>query len=292
MLRSMTGFGSHTIDTEDYVINVEIKTLNSKFIEIGMRLSPMFSHREVDIKALINEKIERGKVNAVVNFTPKNPNLNRMKVNRPLVQAYFQELTETAHTLGADTRDIFRIVMQMPDVLVKEGADDSLEAAWQHLRKAVVAALDDCDQYRQGEGKALETKFLEYIGQISQMLDRVEARDPQRAERVREKLRQHLVEIRANELYDANRFEQEMIYYLEKLDISEEKVRLRHHLEFFAQTLRSPESNGRKLGFIAQEIGREINTIGSKANDAEIQRIVVNMKEELEKIKEQVLNIL
>ena len=218
--------------------------------------------------------------------------VSQMKVNQTVVANYYQELKQTADQLQAPDADIFRIVMMMPEVYHNVSDTEAIEEDWETVREAIQMAVNACNAFRTQEGAALETELKQYIGNISDALEKVNGRDPERVRRIKEKLTQQVQDFVESEQFDENRFEQELIYYIEKLDISEEKVRLRNHLDFFIETLELPASSGKKLGFIGQEIGREINTIGSKANDAEIQRLVVGMKEELEKVKEQVLNIL
>lgn len=288
----MTGFGQAVTENDQLNVTVEIKTLNSKFADISLKLSQAFAHREIEVKNMVSQFLERGKVNMLVSYTPRNAEANRLQLNMPLIKSYYQTLEHAAMQVGAGTGDVFRMVMQMPDVYVKEVDEEALEADWNVVVETIRAALKNCDQFRMQEGKSLELFFRECLASIRKGLAEVEALDPMRMQKVRERLRAQVAEWSSQESFDANRFEQELIYYIEKLDINEEKSRLRQHLDFFEATLAEPQSNGKRLNFISQELGREINTIGSKANDAAIQQVVVKMKEELEKIKEQILNVL
>jgi uncharacterized protein (TIGR00255 family) len=216
---------------------------------------------------------------------------NKLQINEPVIAEYYKTLSGLANDLGAPHQDIFRMVMTMPDAYSSDTDAEALEEDWSLVRDTLIKACIACDGFRLQEGMALEKELIAYTERIRTLLDQVEAFDPRRIARTRERLQQ-VAELVANDNFDPNRFEQELIYYIEKFDISEEKVRLRSHISFFLETLHSSEANGKKLGFISQEMGREINTIGSKANDPDVQRLVVGMKEELEKIKEQSLNVL
>lgn len=287
----MTGFGAVDIENESASIHVEIKTLNSKYSDANLKLPNLFSSKDIEARNMLTNGLGRGKVNMLVTYNSKGA-ANKLKVNQEVVSNYYQELKSTADQLGTSDADIFRMVMLMPDVYHNEIASDAVEEGWVGVKEAIAKAIDACNEFRRQEGAALEKELRGYIGNIQESLRKVEERDPERVKRIKEKLHQQVQDFVESDHFDSNRFEQELIYYIEKLDISEEKVRLKNHLSFFSETLDSANSNGKKLGFIGQEIGREINTIGSKANDAEIQRLVVGMKEELEKIKEQVLNVL
>lgn len=291
MIRSMTGYGARRFDSEEMAGAVEVKALNSKFLDANIKLPSVFSDKEMEIKSLLTEKMVRGKVSVAVSYTPRAVELNRVTVNRPLVRQYYEQLKEAAHELGSDEKDLFRMTMMMPDAYLREGDEDKREEHWKALADCVRQAVEVCNEYRLQEGEALQKKLLEYADNIQNLLREVEKLEPERLQRIRERIQNHIGEYVSNDNFDANRFEQEVIYYSEKLDISEEVVRLQTHLDYYRETL-SGEASGKKLNFIGQEIGREINTIGSKANFAPMQRLVVNMKEELEKIKEQVLNIL
>ena len=296
MIKSMTGFGTATVEKEGFSVTVEVKSLNSKVLDASFRLPRNLSDKEIELRNLLTQSLERGKVNLTVDVQRTGEVKPRVSVNRDLVRAYYRDLVATAAELGASSNECFRLALQMPEAYSFESnGEESRQAAaeeWAHVRTATEQALRECNHFREQEGSALEIKFYEYTDRIRTLLARVDERDPHRIAAVRERLRKHVADLVTEEQFDRNRFEQELIYYVEKYDISEEKVRLITHLDYFREVLRAPDANGKKLNFIAQEIGREINTIGSKANDAEIQRCVIEMKEELEKIKEQSLNIL
>lgn len=293
MAISMTGFGAATLETEQLSITVEIRSLNSKFLDISYRLPKQFADKEIEIKNLFTDRFERGKVSFMLSFQQVDGDQPKVRYNEVLFQRYYEELEKLANAVGAEKKDLYRLAVQSPDVITNVEADEASEEHWAKIKGVVLEAIDHCVDFRQQEGDALTAKLISYIEAIGDGLEQVKALEPQRAERVRERLQGHMGEIAKSEQFDKNRFEQEIIYYIEKLDINEEIVRLGNHLSYFTETINSDKSSvGKKLGFISQEIGREINTIGSKANDAQIQRIVVGMKEELEKIKEQTLNIL
>jgi uncharacterized protein (TIGR00255 family) len=294
MLKSMTGFGRATTETTTLNIVAEVKTLNSKQLDVYCRVPRSFSMREIEVRNLISQQFERGKIEFILTVSPVGEAAAGTVVNRPLAQAYFKDLQQTAQSLGfePDPTDLFRSALLMPNVYQNEsGSDDQDSENWTDIMAIVREAIIDCDAFRLREGKVLESIFLDSISKIGTLLDEVIELDVFRIPNVRERLRKNVQELVADEAFDPNRFEQELIYYVEKFDISEEKVRLRTHLGYFAETLKSKDSNGKKLNFVAQEIGREINTIGSKANDAAIQHLVVQMKDELEKIKEQTANV-
>ncbi|MBC7452057.1 MAG: YicC family protein [Cytophagales bacterium] len=293
MIKSMTGYGSHTAENDAILVSVEIKSLNSKFLDLNLRLSKEYSDRELEIRNLLNNTVERGKVGLSIDVQSKNGVIKpKVFINRELVKLYYQDLKETAEAIGASDSDLFKLALQMPKAMESEAENVDNTEDWVFISKVLNEAIVRCNEFRQDEGKTLAAKFKEYIQSIGDCLTKVEAYDPLRIEAIRQRIRQHFDEYSKSEQMDNGRFEQELIFYIEKLDISEEKVRLRSHLNYFVESMDLPEPSGKKLGFISQEIGREINTIGSKANDANIQRLVVQMKEELEKIKEQALNIL
>jgi uncharacterized protein (TIGR00255 family) len=295
MLRSMTGYGVATIESESINVTVEIKTLNSKFLDIYCRVPRNYSEREIEIRNMVTQALERGKVEVSLTVQPVGKAVAATAVNRPLVKAYFEDLSETANDLGfsGEATDLLRMALQMPNAYNTESVSDTnRDQDWAQIREAVQEALKKCTVFREQEGKMTSDKFEDYIGTISSLLEEVKEQDKLRIPAVRERLEKQVRELLSDENFDPNRFEQELIYYIEKFDISEEKIRLANHLLYFNETLQSSESNGKKLNFIAQEIGREINTIGSKANDYGIQRFVVQMKDELEKIKEQTMNII
>ncbi|RCR70389.1 MULTISPECIES: YicC/YloC family endoribonuclease [Larkinella] len=296
MLKSMTGFGSATQEANGLTVTAEVKTLNSKFLDIYCRLPRVFSDKEVELRNLLTQKLERGKVELSLNVTRLSDVRPGVTVNRPLIEAYLKDLRETSQgfLLDVSDGDLFKLALQQPNAFNSEAssASDTAASDWELIQLTALEAVRKCDEFRQQEGNGLEIKFREYIQIITDRLTLIEVQDVKRIPAVRERVRSMVVELMGSDEFDQNRFEQELIYYIEKFDISEEKVRLKNHLSYFMEVLAAEEANGKKLNFIAQEIGREINTIGSKANDAAIQRLVVQMKDELEKIKEQTLNVI
>jgi uncharacterized protein (TIGR00255 family) len=291
MLQSMTGYGKAQKDQENYSVEVEIKSLNSKFLDLNLRIPRELNEKELEIRNLTQEYLERGKVNLNIDFQRK-ASLTKLPLDEESLQQYYIQLLAVSQKLQAPSQDVFRLAVQMAENNQKNVIEVLSEEEWALTKETLIVALEKCKQFRVEEGNILKEKFLEYTEQIGSLLEQVEEQDPKRLENIRERLHNRVREIKQDESFDKNRFEQELIYYVEKLDISEEKVRLKKHLDYLKEILKSTASNGKKINFIAQEIGREINTIGSKANDATIQRYVVGMKEELEKIKEQSLNIL
>lgn len=293
MIKSMTGYGKAITDNEKLSVTVEIKTLNSKFFDLNLKTGNAFPEKELEIRNLIQQSLERGKISFNLSYVSKNPDINQLKINLPVARAYHNTLMEVARKVKAEhSGDVFRMVMNYPEVYIKEDNGELLKEDWEEVKSTIQAALQACNDFRSSEGQALEADLKNSVGNIRKYLKEVDQYDPQRLENVRKKVRNQIKEFIDNEKFDSNRFEQELIYYTEKLDINEEKVRLNKHLEYFEETLAKSDANGKKLGFISQEIGREINTIGSKANDANIQKLVVKMKDELEKVKEQSLNVL
>ena len=295
MLKSMTGYGVSNIESDSINVTVEIKTLNSKFLDIYCRIPRNYSEREIEIRNMLTSALERGKVELTLTVQPVGKAIASTSVNRTLVKAYFNDLALTATDLGftPDSTEMLRLALQLPNAYNTESVDDSSrDNDWIQIKVAVQEAIRKCSVFREQEGKMTSDKFVDYIHIISKLLDSVTEQDKLRIPAVRERLEKQVRDLLSDDNFDPNRFEQELIYYIEKFDISEEKIRLANHLSYFTETLESSESNGKKLNFIAQEIGREINTIGSKANDATIQHLVVQMKDELEKIKEQTMNII
>lgn len=293
MLQSMTGFGSATVENAKISVTVEIKSLNSKFFDIYCRIPRTYSEREIEIRNILTAELERGKVEFTMNVTPKDESGAATVVNRPLIKAYFKDLKATANELGFEPSptELLRMASMMPNAYNTDATSEvDAKAEWDLMKSAVSQAIAKCKEFRTQEGGNTASKFEEYIRSIANLLSQVEEQDPKRIPVVRERIEKAVAEWSSSDTFDKNRFEQELIYYVEKFDISEEKVRLKNHLEYFVQELKIA-SNGKKLNFIAQEIGREVNTIGSKANDSVIQRLVVQMKDELEKIKEQTMNI-
>lgn len=285
MIHSMTGFGKHVIQLPGKKITVELKSLNSKNLDINARVPQAYREKELAFRNRIARELVRGKVDfsLYVELTGDQPSAD---INEAVVKKYMEQLG--AITDGEPQR-FLEMALRLPDAL-RTGREEVDSEEFEAIESALQESLEELKGFRRDEGKALEADFRIRISAIKAHLEEVDGRDGERLAAIRERLEKAVAEIREN--VDANRFEQELIYYLEKYDITEEKVRLSKHLEYFQQSLESPDSNGKKLGFICQEIGREINTIGSKANDAPMQRIVVQMKDELEKIKEQILNVL
>lgn len=292
MIKSMTGFGQVTVDDGKLKISVEVKSLNSKFLDLGLRLPKTFSDKELELRNLVSEKLERGKVTLTVEVERYNEAEVKQTYNEALFTAYYSALKKLADKVVAPYDRLFELALNSPDVIQNKLGDEEREAEWVAIKKAIADALTQCDGFRKDEGKVLEQKLKEYCESIGASLTQVNSLDAGRVDKVRQKLKGNAVSFFGEQGYDVNRLEQEIIYYIEKLDIHEERVRLQTHLDYFLQALKETQSNGKKLGFIAQEIGREINTIGSKANDAAMQKHVVAMKEELEKIKEQLGNVL
>ncbi|NME66668.1 YicC/YloC family endoribonuclease [Flammeovirga aprica] len=292
MIQSMTGFGQVAIENEQFSASIEIKTLNSKNADCNIKMSSTFSDKEIELRNLLSSKLQRGKILLILNYVSKRSESLTASLNTEVIKSYYNSLKSISEDLDTDSNNLLEIVMNMPEVFSKENQEDITKEDWPVIQEGILEAINKTIEFRTVEGAALEKALRGAIVNITDYLEKVIELDPQRIERLKERLRNQIAEFENNENFDANRFEQELIFYIEKLDINEEKVRLSQHLKYFIQTLEQPKSNGKKLGFISQEIGREINTIGSKANDVDIQKIVVNMKDELEKIKEQNLNIL
>ena len=289
----MTGFGQAVLNRGEINISVEIKSLNSKFLDLSLRLPKIFSDKELELRNLVTEKLERGKVSLSVDYQQTGKVEIRQTYNQDLFVAYYNELRKLADRVVAPSYDpIFAIALNSPDVIQGNGKEEIDPAEWEKVSALIAEAIQKFEQFRISEGKSLEEKLVQYIQAIQSGLVNVEALDPPRVEKIRSKIKGSVTDFFGNEGFDTNRLEQEIIYYIEKLDIHEERVRLKTHLNYFLEILHEAQSNGKKLGFIAQEIGREVNTIGSKANDAEMQKHVVTMKEELEKIKEQLNNVI
>ena len=284
----MTGFGRAEGVVKDRKVTVEVRSLNSKQLDLLLKTPGLYKERENELRQLIGEQVVRGKVDVFM-ATEALHATKHTTFDRELIAAYHAELKEIAQEVGATTTDLLSQVLRLPDVssTTTERVDDE---EWSGVRALVVEALKGFDAFRRNEGARLEEELAMRVKGIDQLLAEVEAMDAGRSDRTRDRLQTKLADLKAE--VDQARFEQELIYYLEKLDITEERVRLRAHCTYFQETLGADEQQGRKLGFIGQEMGREINTIGSKANDAGMQRLVVRMKDELEKVKEQVLNVL
>ena len=291
MIKSMTGFGKSGCQYEGKTVFVEVRTLNSKTLDINVKLPGAYRPYEHELRSLISQHLIRGKVDMIIGFENENGQ-QAFSLNKPLLEKYFMELSSLAKDLGVDeSPDLLPALLRLPEVLTQQ-AQTAEDDEWKQVLTSIEDALDQTNAFRVSEGKHLENDLKERIHSIRRLLTEIDPLEATRKETIRNKLIKGLTDIQDHTQPDQNRFEQELIYYLEKLDISEEKVRLDKHLEYFEETLDEEASTGKKLGFIAQEIGREINTIGSKANDAGIQKIVVQMKDELEKVKEQLMNIL
>lgn len=291
MQYSMTGYGRSERKTPQFLIKCEVKTLNSKFLDFSPRLPKELSSRETAIRNLVTEKMKRGKIMLSIELEVDANEDGKVHVDDKLFKSYYDKFKSLSESVDESETSLVKMALEAPEV-IKPFELSEEEVPWEEVEKCLVDALDECNTFRKNEGEVLSKKLTEYAQNIQTGLDHIGKTDVVRDENIRSKIQKSLDEIRDKVKVDENRFEQELIFYLERLDISEEKVRLKQHLEYFGETIATQENSGKKLGFISQEIGREINTIGSKANDADIQRTVVNMKDELEKIKEQVLNLI
>ena len=291
MIQSMTGYGNAVVSYKDKKIHVEIKSLNSKQLDLQTRIAPLYREKEMECRTMVAEALIRGKVDMSV-WIEKESTVDATPVNAALVENYYHQLKDVAQKVGIpEPEDWMYTLTRMPDVLTKTDVETLDDAEWAIVKGAVADALKSLVDFRKQEGAALQKKFTEKIDNIAQLLADIEPYEKSRVEKIKTRIEGGLKQIPDVE-YDKNRLEQELIYYIEKLDISEEKQRLANHLKYFRETMDEPAGQGKKLGFIAQEMGREINTTGSKSNQAEMQNIVVKMKDELEQIKEQVLNAL
>jgi uncharacterized protein (TIGR00255 family) len=292
MIKSMTGFGQAIANYDDATVTIEVKSLNSKFLDLSMRLPKKFQDKENEVRNLIAETLERGKVSVNIDYQKKSSAGDTQRYDENLFATNYAELKKLADKVMANYDPLFQLALDAPGVKQTETAEQVDPAEWEKIVSALKTAIDSCNNFRDLEGKALGIKLEGYISNISSGLQQVIKLEPARTEKIKNKLRESVSSTFSNDNADANRLEQEMIYYIEKLDIQEECVRLSTHLSYFTDVMKEKTSNGKKLGFISQEIGREINTIGSKANDAAIQKFVVEMKDELEKIKEQLNNVI
>lgn len=286
MIQSMTGFGKATLQLPTKKITVEIKSLNSKGLDLNVRMPSVYREMELGLRNQLSTVLERGKIDFSI-FMENTAEQTSTKVNVPIVKAYIAQLREVY--AEADETELMKMAVRMPDALKTE-RDEIDENDWAQIQVVIEEGIKNIQDFRISEGVALEKEFLHRIANIMTMMNDTVALDGERIQTVKTRLRTAIDELKVN--IDDNRFEQELIFYLEKYDITEEKVRLENHLNYFIETLAGKEANGRKLGFITQEMGREINTMGSKSNHAQMQKLVVQMKDELEKIKEQVLNVL
>ena len=292
MIQSMTGYGKATAELTEKKINVEIKSLNSKAMDLSARIAPAYREKEMEIRNEIARVLERGKVDFSLWVEKKECADAATPINQVLVEGYYNQIKAISENLHiAVPTDWFQTLLRMPDVMTRTETQELGEEEWGIVYAAVKEAVSHLVDFRKQEGAALEKKFREKIANIHRLLESVTPYEKERVDKVKERITDAL-EKTLNVDYDKNRLEQELIYYIEKLDINEEKQRLGNHLKYFISTLESGSGQGKKLGFIAQEMGREINTLGSKSNHAEMQKIVVQMKDELEQIKEQVLNVM
>ena len=286
MIQSMTGFGKASLQLPNKKITVEVKSLNSKGLDLNTRMPSVYREMELGLRNQIAQQLERGKIDFSL-FIEITGEETSSKINVPIIRGYINQMK--AVIADADETELMKMAVRMPDALKTE-RDELDENEWKQIQTVIIEALDNISDFRQSEGLSLEKEFSLRIANIRQYLNQAIDLDPERIQNIKDKLKTAIAELKVN--VDENRFEQELIYYLEKLDVTEERVRLTNHLDYFLETIAGNEANGRKLGFITQEMGREINTLGSKSNHAEMQKLVVMMKDELEKIKEQVLNVL
>ena len=290
MIQSMTGYGKTVVAYNGKKINVEVKSLNSKQLDLTTRIAPLYREKEMEVRQMISERVVRGKVEFSL-WIEKDATTDAAPVNTALMQQYYEQLKAFADQNKMQDVDWVSTLVRMPDVLTKTEVEELTDDEWTAVRQGVVEALQHLVDFRTQEGAALEKKFAEKVDNIERLMKSIEPYEKSRVEKIRQRIVEGLKQIPEAE-YDKNRLEQELIYYIEKLDISEEKQRLANHLKYSRETMADQPGQGKKLGFIAQEMGREINTTGSKSNQAEMQNIVVMMKDELEQIKEQVLNAL
>ena len=292
MILSMTGYGKAVVAYKEKKINVEVKSLNSKSLDLSARIAPLYREKEMEIRRLLAQKLERGKVDFSL-WVEKESTVDATPINATLIENYYKQIKAISESTGIpEPEDWFTTLLRLPDVTAKTEVEVLDEEEWLVAQQAINEAIEKLTEFRKQEGAALQKKFTEKINNIANLLKSIEPFEKSRVPKIREKIIDGLKQIPEVD-YDKNRLEQELIYYIEKLDINEEKQRLTNHLKYFHETMKeSGHGIGKKLGFIAQEMGREINTTGSKSNQAEMQNIVVKMKDELEQIKEQVLNAL
>ena len=292
MIQSMTGYGKATAELSDKKINVEIKSLNSKAMDLSTRIAPLYREKEMEIRNEISKVLERGKVDFSLWIEKKDADQLATPINQEIVESYYRRIKEISASAGIpEPGDWFATLLRLQDVMTKNEAQELSDEEWAIVHTAVCEAINHLVDFRKQEGAALEKKFREKITNIAHLLEAVSPYEKERVVKIKERITDALEKTLSVD-YDKNRLEQELIYYIEKLDVNEEKQRLANHLKYFISTLESGNGQGKKLGFIAQEMGREINTLGSKSNHAEMQKIVVQMKDELEQIKEQVLNVM
>ncbi|MBR6249823.1 MAG: YicC family protein [Bacteroidales bacterium] len=291
MIYSMTGYGKAVCELPNKKVTIEIKSLNSKQMDLSTRIPTLYREKELEVRSEISAALLRGKVDFTI-YVETTAADHLAQLNRPVIEAYHKQLKDIAVSLGEDGHsDLMRIIMTLPDS-VKVEAQQLDEQEWGKIHDAIITTINNLNAFRKQEGASLDADLRKRISLISAYLQEVPKYESQRVEKIRQRIQANLDELVGKENVDENRLEQELIFYIEKLDINEEKVRLANHLKYFIETMEKEDQAGKKLGFIAQEIGREINTLGSKANEANLQRLVIQMKDELEKIKEQVLNVL
>ncbi|MBR5593322.1 MAG: YicC family protein [Bacteroidaceae bacterium] len=291
MIYSMTGYGKSVTILQDKKICVEIRSLNGKAMDLSTRIAPQYKGREMEIRTLLTNVLERGKVDFSL-WVEQGEKADMPSINQAVVQGYVEQFAEVAKNTGLSVpQNLFEVIVRLPEVIARKEVYEVTEEEWALVLEGVKAALADLVAFRKQEGEALAAKFQSKISNISQLLCSVEPFEKERVEKIRSRIEESLAKF-AGVDYDRNRLEQELIFYIEKLDVNEEKQRLSNHLQYFLETMEDEKGQGKKLGFIAQEMGREINTLGSKSNHAEMQKIVVRMKDELEQIKEQVLNVM
>ncbi len=291
MIQSMTGYGKSVVTFNEKKIHVEIKSLNSKALDLSTRIAPLYREKEMEIRQTISQTLKRGKVDFSI-WIEKDAAADATPINGALVDNYYRQIKAISESTGIpEPQDWFATLLRMPDVMTKTDVEELTDEEWNAVRNGIDTAVNALVAFRDQEGAALQKKFCEKLDNIAALLDSIEVYEKSRVEKIRARIVEGLKSIPEIE-YDKNRLEQELIYYIEKLDINEEKQRLANHLKYFRETMDEGVAQGKKLGFIAQEMGREINTTGSKSNNAEMQDIVVKMKDELEQIKEQVLNVL
>lgn len=291
MIQSMTGYGNAVLTWKEKKVHVEIKSLNSKALDLSTRIAPLYREKEMELRQIIAQKVERGKVDFTI-WIEKDTTTDPTPLNNKLVQSYYQQIKQLSEDTGIpQPNDWYSILIRMPDVMIKTDVEVLQQEEWTAVINTVNEAISQLIDFRKQEGKALQEKLKNNINNINTLLNNIQQYEKSRVDKIRTRLLEGLKQIPEAQ-YDKNRLEQELIYYIEKLDISEEKQRLTNHLNYFLETMNEGHGQGKKLGFIAQEMGREINTTGSKSNHAEMQNLVVQMKDELEQIKEQVLNVL
>ena len=291
MIQSMTGFGKATCEYGNKKIVVEIKSLNSKQLDVSTRISGLYREKDIEIRNELSQKLERGKIDLSL-YVDNSGKESVTQINQSVLVAYYEQIRTLSVNLGIEVpSNWFEVLLRLPDTMKTETVEMD-DNEWVEIKKAIVLAIEQLTEFRIQEGKSLEGVFNTKIAHIGQLLEETAPYEMERVEKIKARLEENLQALSDKIDYDKNRLEQELIFYIEKLDVNEEKVRLRNHLDYFIETMQHEKSPGKKLGFIAQEIGREINTLGSKSNQSEMQKIVVLMKDDLEQIKEQVLNVL